>query len=150
MTLFYTKVFFYTLACIAVTGLTNHSENESSESFESIFYFTDGLKYESDNIFDFASRIQALFCPEQPICTAEGDRNSAEVLKSLQKIIEIGTEVSQIEDVHKIVGACCLPCSCDTSTCKENGNCCLSKIFAYAIENNPDMDDQNVLAMFGA
>ena len=117
MTLLYTKVCFYNLVCIGVTGLTNHSESESSESLESIFDFTDGLKYESDNMFDFVTRIQALFCPEQPICTAEGDRNSTDVLKSLPKMIEIGTEVSRIEDVHNIVGACCLPCSCDTMTC---------------------------------
>ena len=147
MTLLYTKVFIYTLVCIAVAGLTDHSESESFESFENIFDFTVGLKNESDTIMDYATKIQALFCPEQPICTAEGDRNSTDVLKTLPEMIGIGTAVTRMEDVHKIVGACCLPCSCNTKTCKENGNCCLSKIFADALENNPDMDDQNSLAM---
>ena len=147
MALLYTKVFIYTLVCIAVAGLTDHLNSESFKSFESIFDFTVGLKNESDNILDYATKIQALFCPEQPICTAEGDRNSADVLDTLPEMIGIGTEVIQMEEVHKIIGACCLPCSCDTRTCKQNGNCCLSKIFADALENNSEMDDQNMLGV---
>ena len=148
MTLLYTKVCIYTLVCIVVARLTDHSESESFESFESIFDFTDGLKNESGNIIDYATKIQALFCPEQPICTAESDRNSTDVLlKTLPEMIGIGTDVTRMEDVPKIVGACCLPCSCNTKTCKENGNCCLSKIFTDALKNNPDMDDQNALGL---
>ena len=41
-----------------------------------------------------------------------------------------------MENVHGVDGACCLPCSCDTKTCKEDGNYCLSKIF----DDNPGFD----------
>ena len=141
------KVFIYTLASIAIWGLTDHSESDAFETFESIFDFGIGLKNESDNILDYATKVQALFCPEQPICTATGDRNATDVLKTLPKMIGIGTEVVRTEYVHKIVGACFLSSSCDTRSCKENGNCCLTKTFADALENNPDMDDQNALGM---
>ena len=145
--LLYMKMFIYAFVCIAVAGQTDPSESESFERFKTIFYFTDGLKNGSDNIIEYVTKIQALFCPEQPICTTEGDRNSTVVLKTLPKMIGIGTDVTRMEDVHKIVGACCLPCSCNTKTCKENGNCCLSKIFSDALKNSPDIDDQNPLAM---
>ena len=144
MALLYTKVFINVFVYIAVSGLTGHTE---SESFESIFDFTYALKKDADNSLDYATKIQALFCPKQPICPTEGDRNLTDVVKTLPETVRIGTEVSLIEDVHKIVGSCCLPCSCDTRTCKENGNCCLSKTFADTLENSPDMEDQNTLGV---
>ena len=113
----------YSLVFITVSGLAE----KSFESFENIFDFTVGLRNESNNTLDYATKIQALFCPEQPICTVESGRNSTDVLRTLPKF-GIGTEASQIEDVHKNVGACCLPCSCDSRSCKEDGNCCLTKI----------------------
>ena len=148
MTLCNRKVFIVTTVFIVVTGLTNNPESESFKNYENIFDFAVGLKNESDTILDYATKIQALFCPEQPICTAEGDRNSTDSLKTLPEMIGIGTEVSRIEDVHMLVGACCMPCSCDPRFCKKNGNCCMSKIFLDALETNPDLDDQNVLSLF--
>ena len=147
--LYLSKVFAWTSVIIAVAGATYHSESENFERFESIFDFTDGLKNESANIVEYAKKIQALFCPGQPICTTEGNVNSTDVLKTLPEIIGVGMEAVQLEDLYKVVGACCLPCSCDTKTCTENGNCCLSKIFADAIDNSPDIDDQTALDMIG-
>ena len=149
MTLCNRKVFIITIVFVVVTGLTNNPETERFKHYENVFDFAVGLKNESDTILDYATKIQALFCPGQPICTAEGDRNSTGGLKTLPEMIGLGTEVSRIEDVHKIVGTCCLPCSCDPRSCKENGNCCMSKIFLDALETNPDLDDQNVLSVFG-
>ena len=148
MTILYTKVLLYTLVFLDVTVTTEHMERESFKNFENIFDFTVGLRNETDNILDYTTKIQALFCPEQAICTAEADRNRTDVLNTLPEIFEIGTENIRIDDVHKIIAACCMPCSCDTKTCKENGNCCLSKTVADAFQNNPDIDEQNAVGFF--
>ena len=148
MALLLTKVLLNTLLFIVVTVLTDHFEKESFQNFENIFDFSVALRNETHNVLDYAMKIQALFCPEQPICTAEAEKNRTDVLNTLTEIFEIGNEAIRIEDVHKIVSACCMPCSCDTKTCKENGNCCLSKTVADALENNPDMDDQNAVRVF--
>ena len=137
----------YIFVFIGVAGLNKTLDNEAFEKFESIFDFFDGLKNESENDDEYAKKIQALFCPGQPICTTEDDINSTYVLKTLPEIIGVGMEVIRLEDLHKVVGACCLPCSCDIKTCKENGNCCLSKTFVSAIEIDPDIDNQNVTKM---
>ena len=51
--------------------------------------------------------------------------------------------------MHKIVGACCLSCSCDTRTCKEDSNCCLSKVAVDTLTKNPDVDDRNSIVVLG-
>ena len=147
---FYAKLFFNSLLFIVVKVRADLLESENLKKFDNIFDFSVGFLNESDNVSDYASKIQAIFCPKQPICTAAPDQNRTDVLKNLPEIIEIGTENYRIEDVHKIVGTCCLSCSCDRRTCTEDGNCCLSKIIADAIENNPDMDDQNAIDVLSA
>ena len=148
MTLLYTKVMLNTLVFLDVTVHTEHLERERFKNFENVFDFTVGLRNETDNILDYTTKIQALFCPEQPICTAEADMNRTDVLNTLPDIFEIGTEDIRIDDVHKIIAACCMPCSCDTKTCKEKGNCCLSKKVADGLQNNLDIDDQNAAGFF--
>ena len=61
-----------TLVFLDVTVPTEHLERERLKKFENIFDFTVGLRNETDNILDHTTKIQALFCPEQPICTAHG------------------------------------------------------------------------------
>ena len=143
------KMILYTLVFLVVAGKADHLGYEDFDSFENIFEFTDGLKNESDNILDYIARVQALFCPEQPICTADGERNSTEVLETLPEIIGIGADVTRLEDLHKIAAVCCLPCSCDPETCQEDGNCCMSKIALEAGVNNTDIDYQNALGQSG-
>ena len=145
MTSLWTRAFIFSLVYITATE-ANHWESETSDKFESIFDFTDVLKNNSDNILDYITKIQALFCPDQHICTNEGDQNVADIFKALPGIIEIGTEESKIEDIQELIGTCCLPCSCDSKSCQEDGNCCLSKTFADVIEtNNNTVGYQNVL-----
>ena len=149
--IFYTKAYFrYFLFGVVLTEITDVSESDQSpQRFDDIFDFAIGLKDESDNILNYASWIQALFCPNQPVCTADGTKTSSDVLATLPKNVQIGTELYQIKDVHNIVGACCLSCSCDTRSCNEDANCCLSKIFLDALEDNPDLDDHNSKDNFG-
>ena len=129
---------------IAITVLSENEEYGSFKGFETIFDFTVGLRNDSNNFLNYATKIQALFCPEQPICTDEGERNRSDVLSTLPEIMEIGTEAIRTEYVHQIVGTCCLPCSCDAKPCKEDGNCCLSKVFLDALSDNPDIDVHNL------
>ena len=147
MTLLYTKVFLNTLVFFVYTVLTESFEGKSFRRFENIFDFTVGLRYESEDMLDYATKIQALVCPEQPICSVEAERNRTDVLNTLPEILGIGTETIRIEDVQNLITACCMPCSCDTKSCHENNNCCLSKIGAHALQNSPDMDDQNAIGV---
>ena len=145
MTLF-AKMLLYIYVFIAVAGLSEQEEYDNSESF---FTSVIELRNENGTVLDYATKIQALFCPEQPICTDMGVRNRTDVLNTLPKAMEIGIEDIRIEDVHEVVGACCLPCSCDADTCKEDGNCCLTKVFLDAVGDNPDVDVQKMSGALG-
>ena len=117
---------------------------DSSESFESIFNFVLGLRNDSGTFLNFATKVQTLFCPEQPICTDEGERNRTDVLSTLPDTMAVGTDAIRIEDMYEGVGVCCLPCSCDAKTCKEDGNCCLSKVFSDALSDKSDVDNHHL------
>ena len=74
------------------------------------------------------TRIQKIFCPEQPICDegqTDGSTNDAFLFENLY----IGNESMSVEDLKYLVGVCCLPCSC-SDRCSEDDNCCLSKDLA--------------------
>ena len=73
----------------------------------------------------YLTKIQKLFCPEQPVCYEErtnGTGNDAFLLEN----IYIGNESRQVKDFKYLAGVCCLPCSC-SDRCSEDDNCCLSK-----------------------
>ena len=138
-------IYIYIFVFIAVAGLSEHEEYDSFESFlTSVIQL---LRNHSSTVLVYATSIQALFCPEQPICTDMGVRDRTDILSTLPEAMEIGIE--DIEDVHEVVGACCLPCSCDADTCKEDGNCCLTKVFLDAVGDNPDVDVQNLSGALG-
>ena len=143
MTTLFTKLLIYTLVCTYASGLTTDLVSEDDDTFQNVFDFTDKLKNDSDNIYDYVTKIQAIFCSDQPICSVQGGLNSTDILKLLPQVIEIGTEVIGIEDIHEVIGACCLPCSCNPETCVEDGNCCLTKIFEVIFDNQYMYDDQN-------
>ena len=147
---FITKLILHFCLFTVIKVLTEHdnAEYERFKTFETIFDFIVELRNASDDIVDYAKTIQALFCPEQPLCTNNGIRNRTDVMDTLPKTIVIGTEAYRIEEVHKIVGACCLPCSCDRRNCQEDGNCCLSKVVEDALRDYSDMDDRNTQGIF--
>ena len=63
------------------------AEYENFETFATIFDFTVELRNDSDEIADYATTIQALFCPELPICNDEGTPNRTDLLGTLPEII---------------------------------------------------------------
>ena len=87
----------------------------------------------SDTFAQYAAQVQTLFCPEHPICGDVNEKNRDDVLRNLSLSMGFGYDETRVEDVSNVVGGCCPPCSCDEKTCKENGNCCLSKVFLDAV-----------------
>ena len=136
----------YILVSIAVTSV---SGGYHLASYEGLFSAAVALRNGSETFLEYATKIQAMFCPEQLICSKTGDMTRSDVLNTLPEALETGSETIRIEDIPKIVGACCLPCSCDEATCQENGNCCLSKVYLDAVGENWDADaNKNMSADF--
>ena len=118
----------WVLLVFSVFVVSELSEHE--DSFESMFNFMIGLRNESDTFRNYAAKIQALLCPDQPTCNFDNEWNRTEILRALPEHIKLGTDVIQMEDLHAAIGVCCLSCSCDTETCTENDNCCFSKVLS--------------------
>ena len=95
-------------------------------NFQILFDFVKKLKYDSDSMHDFIAKIQAIFCPDQPICASDGIRGRHDVLDTLPEDINLTVDVMKLEEISEFVGICCLPCSCENS-CHENENCCPTK-----------------------
>ena len=86
------------------------------------------VRERSDTTLQYMTRIQQIFCQEQPICDegqTDGTTNDAFLCENLY----IGNESKSVEDLKYLVGVCCLPCSC-SDRCSEDDNCCLSKDLA--------------------
>ena len=94
--------------------------------FQIVLDFVKELKYDSDSMYDFVAKIQAIFCPDQPICASDGIRERSDVLATLPGAINVTSGVVRLEEISEFVGICCLPCSCET-LCHENENCCPTK-----------------------
>ena len=93
--------------------------------FEDVYDFVLELREGTDNMLTYLTKIQKIFCPEQPVCDDElthGTNNDTFLFEELY----IANESVQIKDLKYLVGVCCLPCSC-SDRCSEDDNCCLSK-----------------------
>ena len=75
---------------------------------------------------DYVSKVQALFCPNQPICGPEGELSREEVLGTLPEAVTVNGLTVELDDIPDYAGVCCLPCSC-SENCDEDGNCCPTK-----------------------
>ena len=88
-----------------------------------IYDFVVQLGNNSDRIHEYVEKIQAIFCPEQPICTDSGIEDSNTVLKALPDTLTVNDETLRVQDIKDFIGLCCLPCSC-SETCEEDDVCC--------------------------
>ena len=88
--------------------------------------FLADLKNTAESWVDYVTKIQALFCPDQPVCGYHGPLDRKDVLGTIPAALILRNATVKLEDVHNFVGICCLPCSCSDS-CWQNGNCCPSK-----------------------
>ena len=94
--------------------------------YENFDEFLADVKTTADSWLDYVTKIQALFCPNQPVCGAEGELERKDVLGTLPAELSLGSLTVNIEDIANSVGVCCLPCSCSDS-CRQDDNCCPTK-----------------------
>ena len=129
------------------TAVAKFSESEVFESVQNVEGFLNSLiqlKNGSDTFTQYATKVQSLFCPEHPICGDVDETSRIDMLRNFSVSIGFGADDSRVKDVSNVVGACCLPCSCDVKTCTGKGNCCLSQLFSDAVSDNLDDDVPNV------
>lgn len=98
----------------------------TKEDFESLLNFTELLRRSSITEFDYIARIQAVFCPKQPVCGKHGIVESFDILRSLPQTLMIGNTTVHIEELGAYFSVNCFSCSCSDS-CHEGGYCCLTK-----------------------
>ena len=94
--------------------------------YEKFDDFLTDVKTTADSLLDYVSKMQALLCPNQPVCSAEGELERKDVLGALPAVLSVGSFTINIEDVANSVDVCCLPCSCSDS-CRQDDNCCPTK-----------------------
>ena len=95
------------------------------KNFADTFDFILGLKENSESVEEFITKVQAVFCPNQPVC-GTGDNHAVErsdVLASLNPAVTIGNKTEKLTDMASVFGICCVPCDCSNS-CEIKGNCC--------------------------
>ena len=75
---------------------------------------------------DFVRQIQALMCPDQPVCGDNEILERDDVLSTMPAAFIVANASVNLEDVRSYAGVCCLPCSC-FDTCWHHENCCPTK-----------------------
>ena len=98
---------------------------ESVKRLKDVYDYVSELRERSDTTLIYLTRIQQIFCPEQPICD-DGKNDGTNNDAFLSENLYIGNESKSVKDLKYIIGVCCLPCSC-SDRCSEDDNCCLSK-----------------------
>ena len=88
--------------------------------------FLSDLKTTAYNLFDYVTKMQALFCPNQPVCGLDGELERYSALATLPTYLFIDNVTVKVDEIAKSVGVCCLPCSCNDS-CWQDGSCCPTK-----------------------
>ena len=112
--------------------------------FSDIYNFVVQLRNTGVSIHEYIAMIQAIFCPEQPICTNGGVVYSTNILETLPADVTVDDKTLKLEDIKDFVGVCCLPCSC-SETCQEDGICCLTKYYSND-PPNPDIIKRECIA----
>ena len=94
--------------------------------YEKFDDFLADVKTTADSLLDYVNKMQALLCPNQPVCGAEGELERKDVLGTLPAVLSVGNLTFNIEDIADSVEVCCMPCSCDDS-CRQDDSCCPTK-----------------------
>ena len=96
------------------------------KSYKNVDEFLVEIRTAADGFLDYVTKMQALLCPNQPVCGFDGLLERKEVLGSLPGTLSINNISVALEDLAQSVGVCCLPCSCADS-CRQDDNCCPTK-----------------------
>ena len=94
--------------------------------YEKFDDFLAEVKTTAVSLLDYVTRMQALLCPNQPVCGVEGELDRKDALGDLPAVLSVSSITINIEDVADSVDVCCLPCSCNDS-CRQDDNCCPTK-----------------------
>ena len=121
---FFGIIFATTISFISLLFLDSvETQVKRYESFED---FLEDLKNTADSLVDYVMKIQALLCPDQPICSSDGVLEREDVLGTLPAALTVGNRTVKLQDVSSFIGVCCLPCSCADS-CRQVDSCCPTK-----------------------
>ena len=121
----YVCVVFATVISIAILPLLDTVATQG-KGYENLDEFLTDVKTTAESWLDYVSKMQALFCPNQPVCGADGELERKAVLGTLPAVISVGDVTINVEDIADSVDVCCLPCSCSDS-CRQADNCCPTK-----------------------
>ena len=105
----------------------SYCKYRSSDIVSSALQFIVDLYSQNHTEHEILSKIQSVFCPEQPLCDQDGERVDA--IESSTAIVNDSKLLRWInqKEIIELTGLCCLPCLCDNNKCSENDNCCLTK-----------------------
>ena len=113
----------YILIVVILLQSTFPYSNSSDEHITRALQFIVDTHNQTHTEHEFLSKIQTMFCPDQPVCK-QNDVNETSTVQSIDFMTSQG--INQREIIQPL-GLCCLPCSCNDNTCAENDNCCLTK-----------------------
>ena len=118
-------ILFATGVYIAAFALTDNVAAQV-KGYENLDEFLTHVKTSAGSLLDYVTKMHALFCPNQPVCGADGELERKDVLGTLPGVITIGDVTVNVGDIAESVDVCCMPCSCSDSCWKVN-NCCATK-----------------------
>ena len=107
-------------------------EAQIKSKYTSFDDFLADVKNTANSLLDYVRKIQALFCPDQPVCGPNGVLEKQEVLGTLPEVLTVDDLSVRLEEIPSFSGVCCLPCSCSDS-CRQDDNCCPTKLL---VSNN--------------
>ena len=109
-----------------LTLLVLDSIETQEKRYASFGDFLTDLRTSADSWVDYVTKMQALVCPDQPVCGPEEELERKDVLGTLPASMTVGNVTVKLVDVASFVDVCCLPCSCSDS-CRQVDNCCPTK-----------------------
>ena len=113
-------ILFFLAQCYHISKLIKVSD---------IYNFVRQLRDNSDSIHEYVSMVQAIFCPEQPICDDGDVVYSSDMLATPPASLTVDNDTLRFNDIKDFLGVCCLPCSC-SATCQEDDICCPTKYYS--------------------
>ena len=121
----YLSIFFATCIPFVILPILD-SIAAQVKGYENLNAFLADVKTTADDWLDYVTKIQALFCPNQLVCGADGELERNDVLGTLPAVISVGNVTVNVAEIADSVDVCCLPCSCSDS-CWQNDECCMTK-----------------------
>ena len=100
------------------------------KQFASFDDFLADVQNTADSWIDYVTKVQAMFCPNQPRCGPDGVLDRQEALGTLPAVMTVDGLTVRLEDISSFAGVCCLPCSCADS-CRQDDNCCPTKQLTF-------------------